>query len=114
MFVDDTYHKDEADLLPPEIWQAKKSIKAVDVSKDKTMAAVAMEYGTISLVSLPTLLEEWQYETKYEISSVTFAPDDSFFLFGKIETDLDIAKKEEVTFFPTSTDLVHFFRMARG
>ncbi|XP_028410324.1 uncharacterized protein LOC114532937 [Dendronephthya gigantea] len=92
--------ENDVDVLPLEEWHVETEITAVSLSKDKTTAAVAMKDGTISLVSVPTLFEEWQYETGYKgISSVTFAPDDSFLLFGKLETVLDIAQKKELAFF---------------
>ena len=53
-------------------------IKAVDVSHDKTIAAVAQKNGIILVISTENLIELWQYSTEYEsISCCTFAPDDS-------------------------------------
>jgi hypothetical protein len=64
-------------------------IRAVGVSFDKTLAAVAQKSGRIILVCVPSLVELWQYTTEYRsISFCTFAPDDSFVLFGKLETVL--------------------------
>ena len=82
-------------------------IRAVGLSNDNSMAAVAQTDGTIILVDIPSLVELWRYDTYFEsnsCSSCTFSPDDSFVLYGKIETALGIAKKTEVPFFPNNTE----------
>ena len=99
MFVDLVY--DEVEVIPHAIWCIPSSlwIVAVGMSKDKTMVALAQEDGTITVLSLPSLVELWQYSTEYHVSCCTFAPDDSLVLFGKLETALGIAKKREIFFF---------------
>ena len=75
-------------------------IVAVGFSIDKSKAVLAKNDGTIILIDLSTLVDLWQYPTNYEsISCCMFAPDDSFLLFGKLETALRIADKKEVPFF---------------
>ena len=99
MFVDLVY--DEVEVIPHAIWCIPSSLRivAVGMSKDKTMVALAQEDGTITVLSLPSLVELWQYSTEYHVSCCTFAPDDSLVLFGKLETALDIAEKREIPFF---------------
>ena len=75
------------------------SITDVAVSSDKTMAAVAQINGNISVVCVLTMIEHWQYRSTKGISCCTFAPDDSYVLFGKLETVLNIAEGKEVPFF---------------
>ena len=76
------------------------TITAVGVSTNKKLAAVALIYGTICLLSLPELITLWQYSTEYRsISCCTFAPDDTYILYGKLENVIDIEQKKEVTFF---------------
>jgi WD40 repeat protein len=73
---------------------------AVGLSKDRTIAALAWIGGKISVVRLPSLVELWHcFPQLKSILSCTFAPDDSFVLFGKLETALNIAEKKEVPFF---------------
>ncbi len=80
-------------------------IRTVGVSVDKTTAAVAQKDGKIILVCLPSLAKLWEYSTEYEgTSCCTFAPDDSFLLFGKMETALNIAERKEVPFFHTNKE----------
>ena len=75
-------------------------IVAVGVSSSKKLAAVALNNGTICILSVPELIQLWQYSTNYNrISCCTFAPDDTFLLYGKLETVLDIGKKKEEAFF---------------
>ena len=58
------------------------SITAVGVSSNKELAAVALEDGTICVLSLPDLVEVWRYSTEHQdISCCTFAPNDSFLLY---------------------------------
>ena len=102
MFVDLVY--DEVEVIPHAIWYSfirgpRRRIVAVGMSKDKTMVALAQEHGAITVLSLPSLVELWQFSTEYHVSCCTFAPDDSFVLFGKLETALSIAGKWEVPFF---------------
>ena len=75
-------------------------IVAVGVSSSKKLAAIALNDGTISVLSLPELIKLWQYSTKYDcISCCTFTPDDAYVLYRKLETVLDIGKRKETTFF---------------
>ena len=100
MFVDLVY--DEVEVIPHTIWCIPSSllwIVAVGMSKDKTIVALAQVDGTISVLSLPSLVELWQYSTEHRVTCCTFAPDDSFVLFGKLETALSIADKREIPFF---------------
>ena len=101
MFVDLVY--DEVEVNPHAIWFSPTRtplIVAVGMSKDKTMAALAQANGIITVLSLPSLVQLWQYSTEcHTISCCTFAPDDSFVLFGKLDTALSIAKKREIPFF---------------
>ena len=100
MFVDLVY--DEVEVIPRAIWCNRTSLSgivAVEMSKDKTIVAVAQLDGTITVLSLPSLVELWQYSTECDVSCCTFAPDDSFVLFGKLETALSIAEKREIPFF---------------
>ena len=105
MFVDLVY--DEVEVIPHAIWSSRTSLSwilAVEISKDKTIVAVAHKDGTqgdgtITVLSLPSLVELWQYSTECHVSCCTFAPDDSFVLFGKLKTALSIAEKREIPFF---------------
>ena len=99
MFVDLVY--DEIEVIPDAIWCIPSSlwIVAVGMSKDKTMVALAQEDGTITVLSLPSLVELWRYSTEPCVTCCTFAPDDSFVLVGKLETALSIAEKREIPFF---------------
>ncbi len=75
-------------------------IVAVGVSSSKKLAAIALNDGTIYALSLPELIKLWQYSTEYNcISCCTFAPDDTYILYGKLETVLDIGQRKETTFF---------------
>ena len=75
-------------------------ITAVGVSSNKAFAAVGLEDGTICILSLPGLVKLWQYCTQCKsISCCTFAPDDSFVLYGDLETVLSIEEKDEASFF---------------
>jgi WD40 repeat protein len=78
------------------------SIKAVGVSFSKTLklAAVALADGIIYVLSLPELVELWQYSTgNYDIPCCTFSPDDSFVLYGELEMALSVAARKGVSFF---------------
>ena len=104
---------DQADVMPLAVWRfalaeigdtynhrSAPKIKAVGLSYDKTIAAVAQRDGMISVISLPRLVKLWDCSTHFkDISCCTFAPDDSFALFGKLETTLNIAEGREVPFF---------------
>jgi WD40 repeat protein len=104
---------DEIEVMPLSVWRfpsskiggndpetSEPTISAAGMSYDKTMAAAAQRNGTISVISVPGLVELWQYSTEYKsISCCTFGPDSSFVLFGKLETVLNIAKRKEVPFF---------------
>jgi WD40 repeat protein len=92
---------DEVEVLPLALWHSPgmSHISAIGLSYDKTMAAVA-DCEIIHVISVPSLVELWQYSTKYvDISCCVFAPNDSFVLFGKLETVLNIAERKEVPFF---------------
>ena len=70
------------------------------MSSNKTLAAVGLKDGTICILSLPGLVLLWQYSTPCQsISCCIFAPDDSFVLYGKLETVLSIEGKNEASFF---------------
>ena len=100
MFVDLVY--DDVEVIPHAIWRSPTALKvivALGMSKHKTMVALAQTHGTITVLSLPSLVELWQYSNEYHVSCCAFAPDDSFVLFGKLETALSIAKKREIPFF---------------
>ena len=76
------------------------TIVAVGVSSNKKLAAVALENGTICVLSLPELIKLWQYSTGYNsISCCIFAPDDTYILYGKLKKVVDIEQKKKVTFF---------------
>ena len=76
------------------------NIVAVGVSSSKKLAAVALSDGTICVLSLPNLIKFWQYSTECNsICCCTFAPDDTYILYGKLETVIDTGKRKEVTFF---------------
>ena len=75
-------------------------ITAVGVSSNKKSAAVALNDGTICILSLPDLVVLFQFSTGCEhISSCIFSPEDSLVLYGKLETALSIAEKKAVPFF---------------
>ena len=100
MFVDLVY--DEVEVIPRAIWYnlfAVSWIVALGMSKDKTIVALAHLDGKITVLNLPSLIELWQYSSEYRVSCCTFGPDDSFVLFGKLETALSIAEKREIPFF---------------
>ena len=107
MFVDLVY--DEVEVIPHAIWCSRTALSwivSVGMSKDKKIVALAQMDGTITVLSLPSLVELWQYSTEYHnISCCTFAPDDSFVLFGKLETALSIAEKREIPFFHESQEI---------
>ena len=104
MFIEIT--DEDVEVIPRAIWclPSKKSIKAVSVSSDKTIAAVGQRNGTISVVSVPSLVELWQYSPEYRVSCCTFAPDNSLVLFGNLETALSIGERKEVPFFHRSKE----------
>jgi WD40 repeat protein len=86
--------------LKPLVTTFYYRIVAVGVSSSKKLAAVALNNGTICILSLPELIKLWQYPTEYNrISCCTFAPDDTFVLYGKLETVLNIGEKKEAAFF---------------
>ncbi|CAB4004557.1 E3 ubiquitin- ligase DZIP3, partial [Paramuricea clavata] len=92
----------EVEVMPLAVRRLPSTpeIRAVGVFFDKTLAAVAQKSGKIILVRVPSLVELWQYSTEYRsISCCIFAPDDSFVLFGKLETVLNITERKEVPFF---------------
>lgn len=88
-----------ANLIQARVFRFR-DIQAASVSSNKKVAALAFKDGMICVLSLPELVILWQYSTKHEgISCCTFSPDDSFILFGKLDTVLNIAEKKEVFFF---------------
>jgi WD40 repeat protein len=91
----------EAEVLPLAAWcDVSEGLEAVGLSHDKTMAAVVLDYKTIRVTSVPSLVELWHFSLDcIRISCCLFAPDDSFILFGKLETVLSIAERKEVPFF---------------
>ena len=102
----------EADVMPLAVWRfpsaeiggsfvpSAPKFRAVGLSYDKTMAAVAQRNGTIILMSVPCLVELWHFSTEYKsISCCTFVPNGPFVLFGKLETVLNVAERKEVPFF---------------
>ena len=98
---------DKTDFIPLAVWSEglECHIAAVGISKDYTMAAIADLDGNIGLVCLPNLVELWSYSSEYKsISCCAFAPDNSFVLFGKLETALYISERKELPFFHSSKD----------
>ena len=100
------YNFNEVEVLPLAAWRIPEvsETNAVGLSYDKTMAAVADDDQTIRVISVPSLVELWQYSTKYRsisgsIPCCTFSPDDSFVLFGELELVLNIAERKLVRFF---------------
>ena len=78
----------------------RESITAVGVSSNKELATVALEDGTICMLSLPDLVELWRYSTEHRgISGCTFTPDHSFVLYGKLETALSLSQECDMPFF---------------
>ena len=75
-------------------------IKTIGFSSSKKLAAVALEDGTIHVVSLPKVVELFQHQTDYKnISCCTFTPDDSVLLYGKLEIGLSVSEKKKISFF---------------
>ena len=75
-------------------------IKAIGLSSSKKLAAVALQDGTIRVVSLPNLVELFQHQTDCKnISCCTFTPDDSVVLYGKLEIGLSVLEKTKISFF---------------
>ena len=74
--------------------------KAIGFSSCKKLAAVALEDGSIHVVSLPKLVELFHYQTDSKnISCCTFTPDDSIVLYGKLEIGLSVLKQKKISFF---------------
>ncbi|CAB4038587.1 E3 ubiquitin- ligase DZIP3 [Paramuricea clavata] len=91
----------------PEFWR-EPEISAVGLSHDKAMAAVGntdRTNVTISVISVPSLVKLWEYSAGLESIRLrtpvccVFGPDDSFVLFGILETVLNIAERKQVPFF---------------
>ncbi len=96
------FNSHEVDVIPLAVRRlpSVSEISTVGVSHDKTMAAVAEKNGRILVIRVENLVELWQFSSEYKnISCCTFAPDDSFVLFGKLETALNIAQRKKVLFF---------------
>ncbi|XP_028412211.1 uncharacterized protein LOC114535036 [Dendronephthya gigantea] len=92
----------EVSVLPRAVWEHKDVgfITAVALSNDEKSVAVGID-NFIHVISLPTLVKIMSYSTKLKtIPCCTFSPDDSFILFGKLETAFNIAGRKEVPFFP--------------
>ena len=98
MLVDLVY--DEVEVIPHALWcpTGEQWIEGVGISNDKTMVALAIGGEKISVLSLPSLIELFQYSAN-RIACCAFAPDDSFVLFGNLETALSIVEKQEIPFF---------------
>ena len=99
-FVELNFH--EVEVIPLGVRRVPftSEISAVGVSHDKTMAAVAEKNGRVLVMCVENLVKLWQYSTECEsIPCCTFAPGDSFVLFGKLETALSLAERKEVPFF---------------
>ena len=93
----------EVEVLPLAAWcDDSEGFEAVGLSHDKTMAAVVVDDidETIRVISVPSLVELWHFSLDcISVSCCLFAPDDSFILFGELETVLSIAERKEVPFF---------------
>ena len=66
MFVDLVY--DEVEVILHAIWCSRTALSrivSVGMSKDKTMVALAQENGAITVLSLPSLVQLWQYSNEY-------------------------------------------------
>ena len=98
MLVDLVY--DEVEVIPHALWcpTGEQWIEGVGISNDKTMVALAIGGEKISVLSLPSLIELFQYSANRTVCCA-FAPDDSFVLFGNLETALSIIEKREIPFF---------------
>ena len=87
-------------LKPLLVKPFASSITAVGVSSSMKLAAVAMADGTLCVFSLPELVKLFHHFTGSDhICCCTFAPEDLFVLYGKLDTALSIAHKKEVSFF---------------
>ncbi|CAB4037542.1 E3 ubiquitin- ligase DZIP3, partial [Paramuricea clavata] len=91
------------EVLPLAAWyNDSESFEAVGLSHDKTMAAAVVhdfDNKIIRVISVPSLVELWHFSLDCIISCCLFAPDDSFILFGKLGTVLNIAERKKVPFF---------------
>ena len=97
-FVEENCH--EVEFIPVAFRDLSRNIRAVGVSCDKTLAAVVRKNGKISVLSALTLVELWQCSVQCKSTSCcTFSPDNSFILFGKLETAINIAERKKVPFF---------------
>ena len=75
-------------------------IKAIGLSSSKKLAAVALQDGTIHVVSLPELVQLFEHQTDCKnISCCTFTPDDSVVLYGKLEIGLSVSERKKISFF---------------
>ena len=94
-------HENEKKSFKPVLAKCfSPSITAVGVSSRKKLAAVALENGTICVLSLPEMVELFQYPTGLtRIPCCTFSPDDSVVLYGKLEKVLSIEKEKETSYF---------------
>jgi WD40 repeat protein len=80
-------------------------ITAVDVCPRKKLAAVALKDGTIRVLSLPELVELFQYSTGLKhIPCCKFSPDCSVLLYGKLAKALSIDEEKEILYFNGKVD----------
>ena len=77
-----------------------RQVNAIGLTSCKKLAAVALQDGTIHVVSLPNVVELFQHQTDCKnISCCTFTPDDSIVLYGKLEMGLSVLKQKKISFF---------------
>ena len=99
-FVEYNFHEVKVLPLAVKRFASVSEIKAVGLSHDNTMAAFAQSNGIVFVVSVKNLLELYRFPTAYEsVSCCTFAPDDSYILFGKMGTMLNLDRRKEIPFF---------------
>ena len=95
--------KNKVEVIPHAAlrYDYSNMITAAGLSNDNSMVAFANHGESVTLVDLPHLFQRWQYATHDYRGArcCTFAPDDSFILFGKLETALSVADGKEVPFF---------------
>ena len=93
--------KHEVEIIPHTVLDPLYLITDVGLSNDNSMVALAGDFGTVTLVNLPSLDERWEHGIHdYKgTPCCTFVPDDSLILFGKLETALSVADGKEVPFF---------------
>ena len=78
----------------------RRPIRTIGLSSSKKLAAIALQDGTIYIVSLPKLVEIFRHTTEdLNIPCCTFTPDDAVVLYGKLEMGLSVSKRKEISFF---------------